>query len=264
MEPGRSRHDGEWLDLVADLLAAPLTRWPAEQVVQQLVATFEAPAGTYYGRAPHGPPVQLQWPPELFAAHRAEIERWTLHDAPRAHPLLRYYLASGDGRATQVADVPTRFADERVQAGWREWCRSFHDADVSSQVALPVAYGGSAARTFIVGRSDPFSPREMDLARRLQHLLTGLDRQIAVVARWSAHTGPLAPDVAAALTLTPRELAVLHLLATGVTARAIAHRLTIAERTVQKHLQRLYAKLGVADRLAAVRHAQYLGLLAHP
>ncbi|MHC8504121.1 LuxR C-terminal-related transcriptional regulator [Pseudonocardia artemisiae] len=42
----------------------------------------------------------------------------------------------------------------------------------------------------------------------------------------------------------------------------MGRRLAIAERTVHKHLQRTYAKLGVTDRLSAVLRAQRLGLLA--
>lgn len=72
---------------------------------------------------------------------------------------------------------------------------------------------------------------------------------------------PTAMDVAGAVRLTPRELRVLELLAEGHTAGAIARRLQIAERTVQKHLERVYAKIGVSDRLAAVLRAQRIGLL---
>ena len=63
------------------------------------------------------------------------------------------------------------------------------------------------------------------------------------------------------MSLTPRELAVLELLASGLTAAAIGHRLGIAERTVQTHLQHRYAKLGVSDRLDAVLRARRIGLL---
>jgi DNA-binding NarL/FixJ family response regulator len=62
--------------------------------------------------------------------------------------------------------------------------------------------------------------------------------------------------------LTPRELAVLGQLADGLTAAAIGRKLLITERTVHKHLERLYTKLGVGDRLAAVLLAQRLGLIA--
>jgi DNA-binding NarL/FixJ family response regulator len=52
--------------------------------------------------------------------------------------------------------------------------------------------------------------------------------------------------------LTARERAVLALLSEGMTAVAIAHRLAISPRTVHKHLENIYAKLGVTDRLGAV------------
>lgn len=61
--------------------------------------------------------------------------------------------------------------------------------------------------------------------------------------------------------LTPRELAVLRILADGWTAAAIAHRLSISERTIHKHLEHVYSKLCVSDRLSAVIRAQCLGLL---
>ena len=62
--------------------------------------------------------------------------------------------------------------------------------------------------------------------------------------------------------LTSRELAVLHLLVEGCTALAMAHRLGISVRTVQKHLEHVYRKLGVGDRLGAVLTAQRVGLLS--
>lgn len=41
----------------------------------------------------------------------------------------------------------------------------------------------------------------------------------------------------------------------------MARRLGISARTVHKHLQNLYRKLGTADRLGAVLRAQQAGLL---
>jgi DNA-binding NarL/FixJ family response regulator len=61
--------------------------------------------------------------------------------------------------------------------------------------------------------------------------------------------------------LTDRELAVLCLLVEGCTAAAMAHRLGISVRTVQKHLEHMYRKLEVTDRLRAVLAAQQAGLL---
>lgn len=58
--------------------------------------------------------------------------------------------------------------------------------------------------------------------------------------------------VAAPAELTPRELEVLRLLADGLANKAIAAELDISPRTVNFHLDNLYAKLGVASRTEAV------------
>ncbi len=51
--------------------------------------------------------------------------------------------------------------------------------------------------------------------------------------------------------LTPREEQVLAQVARGRTDREIATRLGIAEPTVGKHLQHVFAKLGVDNRVSA-------------
>jgi DNA-binding CsgD family transcriptional regulator len=49
--------------------------------------------------------------------------------------------------------------------------------------------------------------------------------------------------------LTPRERQVAELAAAGVRSREIADRLFLSTRTVENHLQRVYAKLGVSGRV---------------
>ncbi|WP_345411185.1 helix-turn-helix transcriptional regulator [Actinomycetospora chlora] len=164
----------------------------------------------------------------------------------------------------QVDDVPDRFADRGVHERWRAACTEVLDGSIVSQVSVPLYLGPQGHRAFLVGRVDPFTAAEMASLRRLQRVFVGLDRQIAAHAAWAARTGVHAVPTAEAAGLTPRESAVLDLLAAGLTARAIARRLAVGERTVQKHLQRVYAKLGVADRLAAVQRAQLVGLLPAP
>jgi LuxR family maltose regulon positive regulatory protein len=61
--------------------------------------------------------------------------------------------------------------------------------------------------------------------------------------------------------LTTRELEVLHLLAEGLSNRQIAERLVISVRTVKKHVENIYGKLGTNNRTQAVTQAQTLGLL---
>ncbi|GLZ79885.1 DNA-binding response regulator [Actinorhabdospora filicis] len=52
--------------------------------------------------------------------------------------------------------------------------------------------------------------------------------------------------------LSPREIEILRLLAEGMGNKEIGKRLFITEATVKTHLQRIYAKLGVDTRTAAV------------
>ncbi|HEU4354803.1 MAG TPA: response regulator transcription factor [Actinomycetota bacterium] len=61
--------------------------------------------------------------------------------------------------------------------------------------------------------------------------------------------------------LTDRERQVLRVAAEGLTAREIGSRLGVRERTVTTHLGRIYAKLGVGTRVAAVRVASLSGLV---
>jgi DNA-binding CsgD family transcriptional regulator len=55
--------------------------------------------------------------------------------------------------------------------------------------------------------------------------------------------------------LTARELQVLRLVATGETNKAIAARLVLSERTVDRHVSNIFAKLGVSSRAAATARA---------
>jgi two-component system, NarL family, response regulator LiaR len=61
--------------------------------------------------------------------------------------------------------------------------------------------------------------------------------------------------------LTEREERVLQLLAQGMSNREIADALFVSDRTVQAHLTRIFAKLGVSSRLEAVLTAVRRGWL---
>ena len=63
--------------------------------------------------------------------------------------------------------------------------------------------------------------------------------------------------------LTPREVDVLRLIASGLSNREIASRLFLSEATVKSHINRLFAKTGVRDRAQAVQYA-YRHRLAEP
>ena len=81
----------------------------------------------------------------------------------------------------------------------------------------------------------------------------------------------LAPPVAAKLvtrmrgpapeSLTPREVEVLRQVARGLSNPEVGRALFISEATVKTHLIRVFDKLGVGDRTAAVTVAMSRGIL---
>jgi ATP/maltotriose-dependent transcriptional regulator MalT len=62
-------------------------------------------------------------------------------------------------------------------------------------------------------------------------------------------------DIALPAGLTPREAEVLNLVAAGKSNRDIAVELVISEHTVSRHLQNIFAKIGVSSRAAATAFA---------
>jgi DNA-binding NarL/FixJ family response regulator len=67
------------------------------------------------------------------------------------------------------------------------------------------------------------------------------------------------PDLRA--MLTPRELEVLQLLATGMSVQKIAEKLFVADVTVRSHIHHLLRKLGLDRSFQAVALAYYTGLV---
>jgi two-component system NarL family response regulator len=87
----------------------------------------------------------------------------------------------------------------------------------------------------------------------------------------AVHAGQrlIPPEIASRLadrltspSLTPREIAVLELVAKGMSNREIGLALSTSAGTVKTHLEHIYAKLGVSDRTAAALAAVQRGLVS--
>ncbi len=61
--------------------------------------------------------------------------------------------------------------------------------------------------------------------------------------------------------LTPREIEILTLLASGLANKQIAHRIKISDKTVRNHISNIYEKVKVVDRSQAVLYAVRKGLV---
>jgi adenylate cyclase len=88
-------------------------------------------------------------------------------------------------------------------------------------------------------------------------------RETEVVTVRQASPAPAA-EPAGLGALSAREREVARLAAQAMTAPAIARRLFIGERTVESHLARIYAKLGLDSKLELIRRADELWLASAP
>jgi len=147
----------------------------------------------------------------------------------------RRVLAEHPG--TEVVVLTTYADDESVLSALQAGARGFltKDADAESIArALRAAAAGQ-------------STMDADVQRRLVAAASAArDRQ---------------PAAGLADGLTPREVEVLRLIATGLSNAEIARRLVVTEATVKTHVNHVFAKAGLRDRAQAVAYAYRVGLV---
>ena len=83
----------------------------------------------------------------------------------------------------------------------------------------------------------------------------------APALRGVAESRSAGPRAAPSMALTPKERAVLELLARNLSNKEIARALQVGEETIKWHLKNLFVKLSADNRKQLVRRAQILGLL---
>ena len=250
---GAHRIEQEWVDLVADVLSEPLRELPHQRIAAELIETFDVTGCSFNDSLPGPGVLRLNPRDQDYRGQRRELVEWR-DDREWEHPLLIHYATTTDRRPRQIADIAPRL-DQRQLGTWTDFARS---GGFDHQLLLPLGTVRPDARAFVLARDAAFSPREVSLATRLWRLIASLDRHVAALTSVRGDGGAREPE------LTTREAAVLGLAAEGLTASAIGRRLEISVRTVHKHLEHVYTKLHVSDRVSAVLRARELGLLDPP
>lgn len=149
-----------------------------------------------------------------------------------SHAIGSIVLAEGDARAALVAL-------RRSAAGWRDLDAPYEGA--RTRVVMALAYRALGDE----GRAE----MELDAARSVFQQLDAAPDLVRVEELASTMVRRAAGG------LTPREVQVLALLATGKTNRAIASDLVISEKTVAAHVSSVFTKLGLSSRSAATAYA---------
>jgi DNA-binding NarL/FixJ family response regulator len=129
----------------------------------------------------------------------------------------------------------------------------------------------AGARSYLTKDAD-----RTDIGRALQAAAEGLtvfDPRVRATLLAAASAAAPAPLPAASATpsaapsaaeppdgLTQREVEILGLIAQGLTNPEIAQRLFLSNHTVKTHINRIFAKTGSRDRVAAIAYAQRHGI----
>ena len=159
------------------------------------------------------------------------------------HPLVREHGRNPAAVTRRIEDLLPGSAFQRTPL-FNDYYRPIR---IDHVMAVPIHVDRHVLVSFVVNRSKRgFSDRDRERVEVIRPHLGHL-------YRLSARTAHNDESLAGIETpLTARERDVLDWLGAGKTDKDIAAILAISPRTVQKHLQRIYEKLGVETRTAAV------------
>jgi DNA-binding CsgD family transcriptional regulator len=170
------------------------------------------------------------------------------------HPLVRAHGRNPGAVTSRISDlVPD--AEFRRTTLFNDYYRSIR---IDRAMAVPIHVHRNVLVSFVLNRSGrDFSDRDRECLESIRPHLGNIYRLTRAAegprAAWGVPSAD--PGDATDPRLTAREREVLDWLSGGKTDRDIADILGISPRTVHKHLQRIYEKLGVETRTAAVARA---------
>jgi DNA-binding CsgD family transcriptional regulator len=188
--------------------------------------------------------------PGAISAREIEVFDRYFH----AHPLVCAHGRNPAAVTKRIADcVP---ADTfRASPLYNEYYRTIR---IDHVTAVPIYVDRRFLVSFVLNRAAAaFTDRERDLLELARPHLANLYR-LGVAADRVREVPADVPFDVAVVPLTAREREVLDWVAAGKTNRDIAAILGARPRTVEKHLERIYEKLGVETRTAAAMRARKL------
>ncbi len=176
------------------------------------------------------------------------------------HPLVRHHGLEGGLLTRRISDLVSR-ADFQRSALYGDYYRRI---GLEYAIAVPLLSNRRALVSVVLNRRgldfDERDRERLDLLRPHLAFLYGQARGARATPSCDLPAvPPPAPPGAQPPGLTLRESEVMHWLARGKTDADIAALLSISPRTVQKHLEHVYVKLGVETRTAAVLRSLALG-----
>jgi len=155
-----------------------------------------------------------------------------------AHPLVRAHGRKPGALTKRISDLVSTDAFQQTPL-YNDYYRRI---GIRHAMAMPIHVDQRMLVSFVFNRAgSAFGDRELQLAEAVRPHLANLYRLGGAAAK------------AAGAPLTAREREVLEWVAAGKTNRDIASILGARPRTIEKHLERIYEKLGVETRTAAVR-----------
>jgi DNA-binding CsgD family transcriptional regulator len=170
---------------------------------------------------------------------RADREAFDRHFAE--HPLVRFHSSNARGGSHRISDSLSDAAFRETPL-YNDYYRRI---GIDHVIAVPLYVDRGLLVSFVLNRNGrDFSDREKALLDLVREPLAALCRHALSRER-----------ALGALPVTAREREVLEWLAAGKTDKEIGAILALSPRTVQKHLQHIYVKLGVETRTAAVMRA---------